>query len=195
MLPTPRLLTSATEGVAPMTNGLPTPEELRKVLKYIPETGKLFWKEREATMFSDGHRDAIGNCNNWNARYAYKEAFTSFSKGYLIGSVFGRKFKSHRVAWAIHYGEWPMHQIDHVNGDRGDNRIENLRDVNNKENHRNMKTFSSNTSGHVGVYPHDERFRVRVGNVHVGIFNSFDEAVLARKEAQFVLGFHLNHGR
>ena len=196
MLPTPRLVTSAAKKrIAPMTIQIPTPQQLRKVLKYNPKTGKLFWRRRDVSMFSHGYRDAQGNCNNWNSRYSDREAFNSFSKGYLIGGVFGKRMKAHRVAWAIHYGKWPTGQIDHINGKRDDNRIENLRDVSGIENHRNMKRPLTNTTGHIGVYAHGDKWRVKVKNIHIGVFDSFENAVSARFDAASRLGFHKNHGR
>lgn len=174
---------------------LPTPKDLRKVLRYDPQTGKLFWRERDVSMFRDGYRDAKGNCNNWNARYSGNEACNALSKGYLIGSVFGKRLKAHRVAWAIYYGEWPSHQIDHINGVRNDNRIENLRDVMSSENQKNMKTPSRNTAGHIGVYAHNGKWRAKIKNLHIGVFDSIDEAINARKNAQSRFGFHENHGR
>ena len=178
-----------------METQLPTPQEMRKILRYDSQTGKLFWRQRDVSMFRDGYRDAEGNCNNWNSRYSGKEAFVSSSKGYLIGGVLGKRLKAHRVAWAMYYGEWPSHQIDHINGIRDDNRIENLRDVTISENQKNMKTPSTNTTGHIGVYAHNGRWRVKVKNIHIGIFDSIDEAINARADAQLSWGFHQNHGR
>lgn len=58
---------------------------------------------------------------------------------------------AHRVAWAVHYGEWPEKDIDHINQDKGDNRICNLRLATDQENLRNIPKFSTNTSGYKGV--------------------------------------------
>ena len=195
MLATSRPLTSANKRIAPMKAEIPTPEQLRNLLRYDPDTGKLFWKSRNVSMFNDGYRGAQGNCNNWNSRYSGKEACNAVSKGYLIGGVLGKRLKAHRIAWAIHYGKWPTQQIDHINGKRNDNRIKNLRDVSAQENQKNMKKSSLNNTGHSGVHAHNGRWRVKIQNKHVGIFTSLDEAVRARKEAESLIGFHSNHGR
>lgn len=112
---------------------LPTPEELRQLLRYEPETGKLYWKSRPADMFRETR-----HCNVWNARYANKEAFTCESHGYRAGRIYDVMMKAHRVAWAIHVGAWPVDCIDHVNGDRSDNRIANLREATKAQNSMNQ---------------------------------------------------------
>lgn len=178
-----------------MKTQIPTPEELRKLLRYDHQTGNLFWKKRDASMFQDGYRSAEANCANWNSRYAGKKACNSLSKGYFIGGVLGKRLKAHRIAWAIYYGKWPDHQIDHINGKRNDNRIENLRDVVASENQKNMKKPSTNSTGHIGVYKHNDKWRVKIKNTHIGVFRSIDEAVSARAHACAKLGFHENHGR
>ena len=67
---------------------LPTPELLRKLLRYVPVTGKLFWRERPVEMFSDNGNGQKANASGWNTRYANKEAFTSNNtKGYRIGHI------------------------------------------------------------------------------------------------------------
>lgn len=125
---------------------LPSPELLRQLLRYEPESGKLFWLPRPRTMFPD-HR----SWSTWNSRFANKEAFTSFSDGYFIGSVDYVKMKAHRVIWAIHTGEWPNGDIDHINRVRSDNRISNLRCVTRSENLHNCSLRRDNTSGKAGV--------------------------------------------
>lgn len=61
------------------------------------------------------------------------------SHGYLKVGIEGKYYMGHRVAWRLHYGKWPEYQIDHINGNRSDNRICNLRDVKPKENQKNRK--------------------------------------------------------
>ena len=132
---------------------LPSIDTLRKLLRYEPETGKLFWLIRTADLFNDGYRSAAGTCANWNAKYAGKEALTSLNgNGYRQGFIFNKHFVAHRVAWALHYGVWPENEIDHINHDRADNRILNLRDVSRRENSINSKPSANNTSGFNGVH-------------------------------------------
>lgn len=125
---------------------LPTPEQLRELLSYDPETGLFLWRERPECMFKTQRGIAV-----WKARFVGRPAFTANLNGYRQGMVFGRTYYAHRVAWAIHYGEWPEDQIDHINCDRSDNRISNLRKASNTENARNKKLQRNNTSGLKGA--------------------------------------------
>ncbi len=183
-------------------SSLPCPIALRQLLRYDPQTGKMFWKARGAVWFSDGYRSAEGNMKNWNSHYADTEAFKQVgTSGYAFGAVFGTKAMAHRVAWAIHYGEWPSDQVDHINGDRLDNRIENLRQVDRFENAKNQKLHVSNKSGRVGVSWVARRSKwaaqIRSNGVqyNLGTFSTFEEAVEARAAAELKHGFHENHGR
>src|SRR3546814_10359716 len=91
-------------------------------------------------------------CRNWNAHYAGKEAFTCLSpSGYRQGAILNNSLQAHRVIWAIVFGESPVAQIDHINGDRSDNRLKNLRAVSIQQNRRNMRRPRRNTSGCLGV--------------------------------------------
>lgn len=108
---------------------------------------------------------------------------------------------AHRVAWALHYGEWPDGQIDHINGDKADNRLDNLRVVTAQGNAKNRPLRSDNTSGHVGVYWVTEtkqwmaQIKVDGRQVTIGRYKTFEDAVVARKKAEEVHGYHANHGR
>lgn len=168
---------------------LPTPEELRNLLRYEPETGKLFWLPREGNQ-------------SFNTQCAGREALTSISPlGYRRGTVHFKHLRAHRVAWAIHYGEWPDGEIDHINGDRADNRIANLRDVSHTINGRNLRRPLNNSSGVVGVnwQSREKKWRASITvnskNIWLGEFASFEDAVAARLAAQKRHGFHANHGK
>lgn len=131
-----------------MTRDLPSPELLRKLLRYEPETGKLFWRARSEDLFN-GNKHA---CRRWNSRYAGKEAMTPVNEaGYKIGGIFNKSFRAHRVIWAMTTGRWPSCFIDHVNGDRSDNRILNLREATTSQNAINSCIQSNNTSGLKGA--------------------------------------------
>lgn len=181
---------------------LASPEVLRQLLRYEPETGKLFWKARTPEMFSDKQRAAKHACSHFNSRFAGKEAFTTINDdGYHHSRIFGRMYKAHRVVWAIVTGEWPADQIDHINGIPTDNRFENLRPVTGLENCKNKKTPSSNTSGVIGVSwdktnkKWKASIRVDGHRKHIGTFDNFLPAVAARKAEEVAHGFHENHGR
>ena len=123
---------------------LPSHEELRKLLRYEPETGKLFWLHRPNAR------------KEWNTRHAGKEAFTAKSGRYRHGSVNNVLFYAHRVIWAIETGAWPTDEIDHINGNGLDNTWQNLRKATRFQNMKNLKKPSTNTSGYKGVSKHTE---------------------------------------
>lgn len=176
---------------------LPSPEVLRQLLRYEPETGKLFWKERGVEWFKTPR-----DCKIWNSNWAFSEALTAInSNGYAIGSVLGGRCRAHRVAWAIATGEWPENDIDHINGIRSDNRLKNLRSVTRSENGRNRAKSGRNTSGTLGVYWSDyygkwvAKISDGTKNVFLGAFEQIEDAENSRKMAEKVLGYHKNHGR
>lgn len=119
------------------------------------------------------------------------------AKGYLHY----RNVSLHRIAWFIHYGSWPEYNIDHINGDKLDNRIGNLRSVTQSENCKNRAIPKSNASGVHGVYwdKHANKWKaqIRVNGraITLGRSSCIDELKIARKEAEIKYGFHENHGR
>lgn len=170
---------------------LPSPEDLRQLLRYEPETGKLFWKERGVEWFDEGpRRSASHKCSNWNSRYAGSEAFSSKdAHGYLVGAVFNVKHKAHRVIWAMDCGEWPSGDVDHINGDRSDNRRNNLRVASRSQNMQNRGATKSNSTGLKGVCWDAERqkwlaqIKVNGRNKYLGRFDASEKAHAAYVEA------------
>jgi hypothetical protein len=167
-----------------------SPKFVKSLLNYDKETGVLTWKERGVELFNSERA-----MNSWNAKLAGEVAFTAkHREGYLHGKILGMGFLAHRIAWACHYGEWPTNEIDHVNGDRTDNRIENLRSCDRSENARNCAIRKDNTSGHVGVHfnkLHGTWNATSCGR-HIGSYSTKEEAVAARKAAPEK--YSLRHG-
>lgn len=135
----------------------------------------------------------------WNSRYANKEALTVIKDGYKVGTIFGAMYRAHRVIWHMCFGYWP-NEIDHENGDRADNRLNNLRDVTHKVNSQNTKISSNNTSGVMGVsFDRTENnfksyIRIDGKMINLGRFAKIEDAVNSRKQAEINYNFHQNHG-
>ena len=108
-----------------------TAERLREMLKYYPGSGKFMWLKHTS---STGR--AYGSAGNINAI------------GYVRISVDGRSYLAHRLAWLYMTGAWPSELIDHINGDRQDNRFCNLREATVRENQQNIEA----RAGSLGTY-------------------------------------------
>jgi hypothetical protein len=138
---------------------------------------------------------------SWNAQHPHKEAFFTPNKnGYLNGYLIGILYLAHRVIWKMQTLDEPLH-IDHINGIRWDNRFSNLRSVQPSENAKNLAVSSRNTSGVMGVFWHktNQRWNANIKHggrlVHLGTFETQEEAIEARKKAAAEFGFHTNHGK
>lgn len=131
-----------------------SPHALRQLLRYEPETGRFFWRPRDGSWFCSGGRTTAEHAaSTWNTKYAGKEAFLRDNgRGYLAGRVLNVGVSAHRAAWAIQTGQWPEHEVDHINGHKHDNRWENLRAATRSQNQFNRPARKDNSSGAKGVY-------------------------------------------
>ena len=164
--------------------------QLRSRVVYNPESGNFTWL----------HFKECRPC--WNSRFEGKMALNApHSNGYLFGAINNQKIFSHRAAWALVYGVWPDGEIDHINHDKKDNRISNLRLVNRSANARNLSKARNNKSGMTGVFKHAQtgiwqaQIRVNSKSIHLGSFNEIEDAIAARRSAENEYGFHQNHGK
>ena len=137
----------------------------------------------------------------WNTKYAGREALTTIGKsGYMHGTMLGKSYSAHRVIWVMVNGGNPKY-IDHINGDKLDNRLSNLRAVTPKDSAKNMPMCKTNNSGVTGVrwYKRTSRWRSEIfvngKYIHLGYFKNKFDAILARLTAEKEHDFHPNHGR
>lgn len=158
-----------------------TQAELKELLTYDPDTGIFIWRNPRRGVYK-------------------KEAGSISLHGYVeVGLVRGR-YVAHRLAWLYVYGVWPK-QLDHINHNRLDNRIINLRDVPHIDNCRNQKKHKNNTSGFTGVSFHSgsgkwrAHIKIMFKQIHLGLFDDKFEAVCARMSANNKYNFHENHGK
>lgn len=113
---------------------LPSSEQLREQFAYCPETG-LFTKVKAH------HRWKQGRPTGWVA-----------ANGYVYIHINGSQITAHRLAWFYVHGQWPTRKIDHINGNRTDNRIANLREASDRENAENLRAAHvDNLTGFLGV--------------------------------------------
>lgn len=166
---------------------LPSHVELRERLKYDPDTGVFLWTGR--------------GCKRLNHCLIGRPAGSLTPNGYIGIELGHGRFAAHRLAWKYVHGADPTGEIDHINGDRTDNRIANLRDTSRAENARNMCLPSHNKSGVIGVCFKQDRGKwmasIKINRrIHyLGNFHDKADAIAARKAAEARFRFHPNHGR
>lgn len=175
---------------------LPSVDYLRACFSYAPETGVLTWKERP-----ESHFDSVGHHRRHLRMKAGKPAGSLGRAGYLAIRLSQGTFPAHRVAWAIHYGTWPEHSLDHINLNKSDNRICNLRDVSALVNGKGLTRSRRNTSQFTGVY-WDKRSgtwmaAIRVDGIlhNLGYYRDKSDAIAARLRANEKFGFSARHGQ
>ena len=176
---------------------LPDISTLREALTYDCETGRFVWLRRPRAHFASDIA-----WKRWNTRFAGHEAFrTENGHGYFVGVINGKTYMAHRIAYAMSIGDPMDLEIDHINGDRMDNRLENLRPVTSGINKRNSQIPSHNTSGRVGVAFRASKRKWRASitidnrHRHIGYYDTFEQAVFARLNVERKNNFHSNHGR
>jgi len=150
-----------------------TAEELKNCLKYDSETGDFVWLVKKNGVKKNMHAGSL-------------------NRGYTLISINGQRYFAHRLAWIYVYGEWPCGEIDHIDGDRSNNRIENLRIVDRSQNMQNEgHARSSNSVGSLGVSRHGSKYRARIEvngkQTHIGTFDTVIEASVAYLKAKKML--------
>jgi hypothetical protein len=163
-----------------------TVDLLNHLFEYDKETGNLIWKIKPS---SRGHSVKVGDI-----------AGTLKSHGYICVGINYNSYRAHRLIFLMHKGYLPK-TVDHINGDKLDNRIENLRAATVGQNQHNRKTNANNTSGYKGVSwsKAQKKWAARITlerkNIHLGYFANVEEAAeVVRKAREELHGDFANHG-
>lgn len=158
-------------------------ETAHKLFTYDPETGEL----RNRTNRQRARVGALSGAMNID--------------GYRRVEVKNKTYLAHRLIWLLQYKEFPPNQIDHIDGDRSNNRLINLRNVLPVENSLNQKKYKNNKSGVAGVYwdESEGKWHAQInspdGQKRLGRTKDFFEACCLRKAAENEYNYHPNHGR
>jgi hypothetical protein len=151
-----------------MAEQIITQEYLQSIFVY--KDGELFWNVKRSGI----QKGDMAGCID--------------SKGYKRIRLNGKKILNHRIIFMIHHGYLPE-MLDHINLNRLDNRIENLREANRIQNGQN-RILKNNTSGYKNVYWHNQtkKWCVRITSnkkdINCGLFNDLDLAGLVASEAR-----------
>jgi len=147
-------------------------EDFKAHLRYEPETGHLYWAKTLSRRAVAGKRAG------------------SPSHGYVSLGFRGKQIPAHVIIWFMQTGEWPGKEVDHINGDRSDNRIENLRLATDSEQQCNRRMDRRNSSGVKGVYWNKnarkwQAYITKHGRItYLGIYASIEDARAARARAE-----------
>lgn len=162
------------------TNPLPSVAELRRLFDYDAEAGILRWRHRDDRL------------KNWNVLYAGREAGSRDGTGYVHLNFNGKYYQAHRIIWKLETGDDPTGEIDHIDGDRTNNRWINLRAATAQQNRMNMRARGEWPKG-VYRYKRDGSFRAQIKKdrriEYLGIYRSPEAAHAAyRKRASELFG-------
>ncbi len=165
-----------------VANELPTQQYLQECFEYNKDIGAIIWKERPLEHFDSQRAMNISNTRHKN------KVIDTYSHGYIIIDLDGKRYGAHRIIWKWYYGTEPKETIDHINGIKDDNRIENLREATHLENSQNVVNLKKNNkSGYVGVCWHEKAGKWRATfsyegkTMHLGLFDTAYEAHLVRE--------------
>lgn len=159
--------------------------EALELFRYDYETGVLYWRWRV----------------NSRVPKTLEAGTQKKSSGYLYVRVHGRDYLVHRIVMLMCYGFYGEGlEVDHINHVRNDNRLCNLRFVTRSENNKNQSLSSRSTTGVTGVsfFKARKKYTAQIGVnrefIHLGYFDTLEEAAEARRQADRKYKFNNNHG-
>ena len=171
-----------------MSSSKVTHVRVNELFSYNFETGVI---TRKKTIAPNAKKGDIAGC---------VRKMPNYDISYITIRVDNFYYQAHRLAWLLHYGCLPKHNIDHIDGNGPNNAISNLRDVPQLLNAKNQKMRSTNTSGATGVSRHlpTGKWRAYINDngkqIALGLFDNKDDAVAARNIASKNLGYTSRHG-
>jgi hypothetical protein len=142
-------------------------KRLKEILHYSPETGKFTWIVR------------VGNVKSGTEAGSFHK-----STGYILIKIEGKTYPAHRLVFLYITGSLPKNYVDHKNGNRSDNRKDNLRECLMNENLQNIGCYATNKSGFIGVSFHkiknkwQAQIKHKSKNIHLGYFDNKEEAYI-----------------
>lgn len=145
-------------------------QEMFERLKYTPEDGKIWWIKHPRRSTANG-----------------TEAGNMMQNGYRKLKFCSKQYLTHRVAWLLQHGTWPTGDIDHIDGNPSNNKLDNLRDVSHSVNLQNRKAATrKNKTGFLGVVKRKNKYAAHITKngkqVYLGLFDTAELAHQAYKE-------------
>jgi hypothetical protein len=153
----------------------PSKIELNKMFDY--KDGQLYWKKGSRNGIKPGTKAGVYH-----------------SSGYLVIRIFGKRYRTHRLIFMMHHGQYPV-CVDHIDGNKLNNHIENLRGCDHNQNMHNRKISSNNKSGIKGIIWHKSakkwwpQLMINSKRLNLGMYDDLELAELVIKEAR-----NLYHG-
>jgi hypothetical protein len=150
-----------------------TQKRLKELLSYDEDTGLFTWSRN---VSSTGRSGGVAGC-------------VDKTTGYRRVRLHKRLYHAHRLAWLYVHGEWPPYEVDHINGNRSDNRMANLRCATRVQNMHNNGRRIDNKSGFKGVcwYPSRNKWLAKIQTYgrakNLGYYDNKDDAIAAYKAA------------
>lgn len=145
-------------------------QQIFEHLKYTPEDGKVYWVKHPRRSTANG-----------------TEAGNMMQNGYRKLKFCGKQYLTHRIAWLLQHKTWPIGDIDHIDGNPSNNKLDNLRDVSHSANLQNRKSATrKNKTGFLGVVKRKNKYAAHTTKngkqVYLGLFDTAELAHQAYKE-------------
>ena len=142
-------------------NPLPSVDRLNELLAYDPETGVFTWRVSRGRVSVGSPAGSVAN------------------HGYLTIRIDGVLWYAHRIAWKMATGSEPVETIDHIDRDRSNNKISNLREATKQEQMQNVSSWGSSKYLGVGWNKGCSKWQARIRGAHIGVFDNERDAAIA----------------